>query len=174
MRRSKTSLAISVMTAILLSASLMPAQIRAEEEISEEPEQIEETALEEENEEIVSEETDEAVTEEESEEVSNEESVAEEENAEDDLSAYGPVSYFDENGKSYICSSYTNLSDVQDQPGATLTSGWYVAEGSGWGFNNRVTILGDVNVILADNCHVIFNRGIQNNQYPFSGVQQYL
>ena len=83
MSRNKASKVIAVITSLVMSASLVPAQIRAEEEISEEPEQIEETVLEEENEEIVSEETDEAETEEESEEVSDDESIAEEENTED-------------------------------------------------------------------------------------------
>ena len=75
------------------------------------------------------------------------------------------IQYIDENGATCACTDYQFLSEVFDQEGVTLSSGWYVAVGANWGFNNRVTINGDVNIILTDNCGVIFNRGIQNNTY---------
>ena len=150
---------------IMMTAGLMPVNVLAETDetilIAEEATADEEPVMEEE---IVSEETDEAVTEEEPEAVSDEVSIAREENAADSLGAFGPVFYYDENGEPHVCSSYADLSDVEDRPGATI-SGWYVAEGFGWGFNNRVTVIGETHIILMDNCGVIFNRGIQNNTY---------
>jgi len=56
--------------------------------------------------------------------------------------------YVDEYGNDLVrsSSSYTYLSDVPDVPGVTLTRGWYVARGET--FENRVTIQGDVNIII--------------------------
>ena len=154
MRNSMTSKIFPTITAVLMSVSVAPVhiQIHAEEDIPEKTEVIEETNPEE----VIEEE----ILEEDAVVISNEEIEPEEENYE----ISGPVPYYDENRESHICSNYQLLSDVKDEPGVTI-SGWYVAEGTGWGFNNRVTILGDVNIILTDNCHVIFNRGIQNNEW---------
>ena len=111
MSSSKTSLSITVMTTIMICASLVPVQIHAEEEISEEPEVIEETVLEEE------------ISEEEWADVADEEIEPEDDTEEENLGVNGPVFYCDENGTQYQCDDYQLLSSAVDQPGVTLANG---------------------------------------------------
>ncbi|MGX8705413.1 MAG: hypothetical protein ACSW8J_02440, partial [bacterium] len=68
------------------------------------------------------------------------------------------VLYVDENGTNRTAMLVKNLSDYQGQESVTLTSGWYLADGAT--FNDRVTISGDVNIII-DNIHTTtMNAGI--------------
>lgn len=74
----------------------------------------------------------------------------------------GMTYYMDENGTAYGLQIPTSLNNVTDQPGVTLCDGWYISQGTRV-FNERVTIVGEVNLILSDDSDLTFNSGIQNN-----------
>lgn len=56
--------------------------------------------------------------------------------------------------------TYTELTN--DNPGSTTwTTGWYVVTENNVTLNDRVTVSGDVHLILANNCNLAANGGIQ-------------
>lgn len=56
--------------------------------------------------------------------------------------------------------TYTELTN--DNPGGTTwTTGWYVVNGNNVTLNDRVTVSGNVHLILADGCTLTVNGGIQ-------------
>lgn len=65
-----------------------------------------------------------------------------------------PVSYMDEEGVEQTVSAFTLT-----QEDTVLTEGWYVAEGE-LTFGERLTVNGDVKLILADDCTMTVNYGI--------------
>ena len=66
------------------------------------------------------------------------------------------VSYLDEDGQVQTCSDYTCIStDTTEWNG-----GWYVAAGTVT-INSRITVTGNVNLILTDGCTLTVNSGIQ-------------
>ena len=75
--------------------------------------------------------------------------------------AEGGVSYLDETGTSQTCDSATEVTDsVTAWTGTTGNPGWYVATGNII-INSRVTVTGDVRLILTDDCTLTVNGGIQ-------------
>ncbi|MCI6966982.1 hypothetical protein MR810_07650, partial [bacterium] len=75
--------------------------------------------------------------------------------------AEGGVSYLDETGTSQTCDSATEVTDsVTAWTGTTGNPGWYVATGNII-INSRVTVTGDVRLILTDGCTLTVNGGIQ-------------
>lgn len=66
-----------------------------------------------------------------------------------------PVAYIDENNQPQTCGEYTEVTD-----GLTAwSSGWYVVEGNVT-IAQRVTVSGDVKLILTDGCNLTVNGGI--------------
>ena len=65
-----------------------------------------------------------------------------------------PVDYMDTDGMVQTASAMALTADD-----TVLSSGWYFAEGD-LTFNDRITVNGDVNLILGDNCHMTANTGI--------------
>ena len=66
-----------------------------------------------------------------------------------------PVGYIDENNQPQTCGEYTEVTD-----GLTAwSSGWYVVEGNVT-IAQRVTVSGDVKLILTDGCNLTVNGGI--------------
>ena len=66
-----------------------------------------------------------------------------------------PVAYIDENNQPQTCGEYTEVTD-----GLTAwSSGWYVVEGNVT-IAQRVTVSGDVHLILTDGCNLTVNGGI--------------
>ena len=65
-----------------------------------------------------------------------------------------PVVYVDENG-----SQQTATATVLTQADTALSAGWYVAEGA-LTFSDRITVSGDVHLILADGCDLVANTGV--------------
>ena len=66
--------------------------------------------------------------------------------------AEAPVSYLDENGEKKQCPKYTVISAVpinSTYNEMVLSSGWYVVD-SDTTINSRITVIGDVHLILAD------------------------
>ena len=70
--------------------------------------------------------------------------------------AAGNVSYLDENGVSQTCTSATEVTSSD----TGWTTGWYVVQGT-VEIGSRVTVDGDVHLILADGCKLTVNGGIQ-------------
>ena len=66
------------------------------------------------------------------------------------------VSYLDEDGQVQTCSDYTCISTDTTK----WNSGWYVAAGTVT-INSRITVTGNVNLILTDGCTLTVNGGIQ-------------
>lgn len=56
------------------------------------------------------------------------------------------VKYVDQYDDVHTCGRYTYLKNVKDEKGVTLRTGWYIAQGES--FKNRVTIDGDVKIII--------------------------
>ena len=73
------------------------------------------------------------------------------------------VTYVDENGTRYVVPEYTDMSQVSDTDGVTLTDGWYVVSGQEV-FENRININGDVNLVLLDGAKLTANKGIHNGE----------
>ena len=67
-----------------------------------------------------------------------------------------PVGYIDENNQQQTCGEYT----LVDSSLTAWSSGWYVVEGNVT-IGQRVTVSGDVKLILTDNCQLTVNGGIQ-------------
>ena len=66
-----------------------------------------------------------------------------------------PVTYIDENNQPQTCGEYTEVTN-----GLTAwSSGWYVVEGNVT-IAPRVTVSGDVKLILTDGCNLTVDRGI--------------
>ena len=70
--------------------------------------------------------------------------------------AAGNVSYLDENGVSQTCTSATEVTSSD----TGWTTGWYVVQGT-VEIGSRVTVDGDVHLILADGCKLTVNGGIK-------------
>ena len=70
--------------------------------------------------------------------------------------AEGGVSYLDETGTSQTCDSATEVTSSDTE----WTTGWYVVQGT-VEIGSRVTVSGDVHLILTDGCTLTVNGGIQ-------------
>lgn len=68
-----------------------------------------------------------------------------------------PVQYLDSDGSSKSCSAYTEVTKTL----TTWSDGWYVAPADIMSIESRVTVNGNVHLILADGCDLIVNGGIQ-------------
>ncbi len=66
-----------------------------------------------------------------------------------------PVEYIDENKQTKTCSDYTLVTDGD----TAWDAGWYVAEGS-IEISSRVTVTGNVKLILTNGCTLTVNKGI--------------
>ena len=66
------------------------------------------------------------------------------------------VSYLDETGTSQTCASATEVTSSD----TGWTTGWYVVQGT-VEIGSRVTVSGDVHLILTDGCTLTVNGGIQ-------------
>ena len=65
-----------------------------------------------------------------------------------------PVPYLDENGETQTCADYTIITNQ-----TALASGWYVVSGEVT-INDRITVDGDVHLILVDGAKLIAKKGI--------------
>lgn len=139
---------LSILAALAMSASLCPASAFAEEEPDD---------MQEEEAQIL---TDEIQTESSVFEADAAEEPAEAEN-EAEFSAgesNAVVPYLDENGRTNYAEArgLAFLPDVED---GVIEEGWYLASGS-YQFVHRLTIHGNVNIILADDCCFEMKEGI--------------
>ena len=71
------------------------------------------------------------------------------------------VKYVDENGTEHVCKEYTNVSEVQEGMGYGLSDGWYVLDKDVSFNEHRMTITGDVNLILSDGATLNVAKGIR-------------
>lgn len=74
-------------------------------------------------------------------------------------SASASVSYKDENGDELTCASATEVTAGDATWGNDGNSGWYVVNDDVT-IDQRVTVTGDVHLILADGCNLTVNDGI--------------
>ena len=74
--------------------------------------------------------------------------------------AEGGVSYLDETGTSQTCASATEVTSSDTGWGTSGTTTWYVVQGTVI-IGSRVTVSGDVHLILTDGCTLTVNGGIQ-------------
>lgn len=74
--------------------------------------------------------------------------------------AEGGVSYLDENGYVQTCTSATEVTSSDTGWGTSGTTTWYVVQGTVI-IGSRVTVSGDVRLILTDGCTLTVNGGIQ-------------
>lgn len=74
-------------------------------------------------------------------------------------SASASVSYKDANGDELTCASATVVTESDTTWGDDGNNGWYVVNGDVT-INTRVTVTGDVHLILADGCNLTVNVGI--------------
>ena len=74
--------------------------------------------------------------------------------------AEGGVSYLDENGYEQTCTSATEVTSSDTGWGTSGTTTWYVVQGTVI-IGSRVTVSGDVRLILTDGCTLTVNGGIQ-------------
>ena len=70
------------------------------------------------------------------------------------------VSYLDETGTSQTCTSATEVTSSDTGWGTSGTTTWYVVQGTVI-IGSRVTVSGDVHLILTDGCTLTVNGGIQ-------------
>ena len=70
------------------------------------------------------------------------------------------VSYLDETGTSQTCDSATEVTSSDTGWGTSGTTTWYVVQGTVI-IGSRVTVSGDVHLILTDGCTLTVNGGIQ-------------
>ena len=70
-------------------------------------------------------------------------------------------SYIDWNGTTHYCNSYTLFDTLQEQTGWTLGTGWYVVNRDRTCSSHRMTVNGDVNLILCDNVTLTIGQGIR-------------
>lgn len=79
------------------------------------------------------------------------------------LSGYGndvtDAAYVDDNGNVQTRTNCIRLSSITDQSGVTLYPGWYVVDAD-MTFNNRITALGEVHLILANGTVLTAKKGI--------------
>ena len=71
------------------------------------------------------------------------------------------IPYVDENNEEYTCKDYTYISRIQEGMGYGLSNGWYVVDKDITFNEHRMTIVGDVNLILVDGATLTVNRGIR-------------
>ena len=71
------------------------------------------------------------------------------------------ISYVDENGEQHYQEEFTYISDVQEGIGYGLSNGWYVLDKDVTFNEHRMTIVGDVNLILCDGATLNINQGIR-------------
>lgn len=69
-------------------------------------------------------------------------------------SASASVSYIDANGTPLTCDSATEVTESDTE----WTGGWYVVNGDVT-INTRITVIGNVHLILADGCNLTVNVG---------------
>ena len=154
---------LSVSIVMGICASLCPLQIYAEEEPAEGQEAETEIIVEEEQQEP------------ETAEDAPEEVLVKEENAEPeeieetgaavDIDIHAPkvegmIPYLDEYGNTQYADG-DMLAYVPDVENGVIEEGWYLASGS-YQFSNRLTISGDVHIILADDCSYEMKNGIHH------------
>ncbi|MDD4798322.1 MAG: S-layer homology domain-containing protein [Clostridia bacterium] len=71
-----------------------------------------------------------------------------------------PVIYLDDKGMEQTCNTYTALTaEYILSNSSTLTDGWYVVD-STFAYNSRVTISGNVHIILTDSADMTASKGI--------------
>ena len=70
-----------------------------------------------------------------------------------------PVPYLDDKGAEQTCDVYTKLTAEYILSNSTLTDGWYVVD-STFTYANRITISGDVHIILTDSAELNAGAGI--------------
>ena len=71
-----------------------------------------------------------------------------------------PVPYLDDKGAEQTCDVYTKLTaEYILSSSSTLTDGWYVVD-STFTYANRITISGDVHIILTDSANMTASKGI--------------
>jgi len=71
-----------------------------------------------------------------------------------------PVPYLDDKGAEQTCDVYTKLTaEYILSNSSTLTDGWYVVD-STFTYANRITISGDVHIILTDSANMTASKGI--------------
>ena len=64
-------------------------------------------------------------------------------------------------GESLECTKYTLMSTIKEQMGMTLKDGWYVVDKDVTFEKHRLTVLGDVHLILRDGCTLTCKYGIR-------------
>ena len=64
-------------------------------------------------------------------------------------------------GNTEYCTKYTRVSALRDVMGVTLKDGWYVVDQDVSFTGHRLTVLGDVHLILCDGCTLTCNYGIR-------------
>lgn len=71
-----------------------------------------------------------------------------------------PVPYLDDKGAEQTCNAYTKLTaEYILSNSSTLTDGWYVVD-STFTYGNRITISGNVHIILTDSTNMTASKGI--------------
>ena len=73
--------------------------------------------------------------------------------------ASASVSYKDENGNTQTCTNATAVTETNTAWGDDGNNGWYVVNGDVT-ISSRVTVTGDVHLILADECTLNASQGI--------------
>ena len=72
------------------------------------------------------------------------------------------IKYLDENGAEQICTNYTEINGGSTQWMDTVTNGWYVLNHTGaLEITGRITVTGNVHLILVDDCTLTASNGIQ-------------
>ena len=64
-------------------------------------------------------------------------------------------------GESLECTKYTLMSSIKEQMGMTLKDGWYIVDKDVTFEKHRLTVLGDVHLILRDGCTLTCKYGIR-------------
>ena len=64
-------------------------------------------------------------------------------------------------GETLECVKYTPMSTIKEQMGMTLKDGWYIVDKDVTFENHRLTVLGDVHLILRDGCTLTCKYGIR-------------
>ena len=76
------------------------------------------------------------------------------------------MKYVDENGSEFVCTDYKKVSEVEECAGYSLSNGWYVVDKDVAFNEHRMTIVGDVNLILCDGATLNLYFGIRcGDQY---------
>ena len=77
------------------------------------------------------------------------------------ISVHQPAISYKKLGKTEECIKYTLMSSISERMGMTLKDGWYVVDKNVTFEKNRLTVLGDVHLILRDGCTLTCKYGIR-------------